>query len=463
MMTETLTTYMTAWTNGTAGSSMMNLVTFSFSRRIRVLLLTCFVCAVFLIVWHSSEHEYVLKQHTAITASVSDRSHGGGISVGLLGWHGSRTESQSLPQYAPKEDQSKLAAPEVPSAKEPLGMANHTDKTSANLSQREKTESNGMLKELYSKVELMNQLLVNLRQKNDELQEKLLAKPGAASRNTSGPNVPRPNDVVLDTLRIYSKGVANLSYLTTAFWRRPNPHNFNFLIGEPHFCQSNNLSVVITVLSSLGNRERRDKIRKKWGRLTKYKNVTTRAVFLLGRSENATLMKRIREESYAHEDIIQEDFVDSYENLTMKSVMALKWTIDHCSGVRYMFKLDDDVTDNFTLTKLFMKLEEQERSNISLVSSSLRPDPVLCNDIKTPTPPIREPLSKWHASREQYPDQWYPRYCNGCDGYLVSVPVAQTLYDTSLKTRYFIMEDAYITGILPLIAGNITLKQLTYF
>lgn len=39
-------------------------------------------------------------------------------------------------------------------------------------------------------------------------------------------------------------------------------------------------------------------------------------------------------------------FIDTYHNLTYKHVMNLKWFNTHCSGVKYLIKMDDDVLMN---------------------------------------------------------------------------------------------------------------------
>lgn len=56
-------------------------------------------------------------------------------------------------------------------------------------------------------------------------------------------------------------------------------------------------------------------------------------VFLLGlpASENHTdVQSKIEEEVKTYGDIIQEDFIDSYNNLTLKSIMMLKWVNNKC-------------------------------------------------------------------------------------------------------------------------------------
>lgn len=61
-------------------------------------------------------------------------------------------------------------------------------------------------------------------------------------------------------------------------------------------------------------------------------NFQIRIVFLLGKTENTETQERIVNESRTHNDLIQESFYDSYNNLTIKSVMMLKWITNNCDG-----------------------------------------------------------------------------------------------------------------------------------
>lgn len=53
-------------------------------------------------------------------------------------------------------------------------------------------------------------------------------------------------------------------------------------------------------------------------------------VFLVGKTENNETQDRISSESQTYNDLIQEDFFDSYNNLTLKSIMMLKWVVNNC-------------------------------------------------------------------------------------------------------------------------------------
>lgn len=54
-------------------------------------------------------------------------------------------------------------------------------------------------------------------------------------------------------------------------------------------------------------------------------------VFLVGQTTNNETQTKIIEESQIHQDIIQETFLDTYNNLTLKTVMMLKWMNDNCA------------------------------------------------------------------------------------------------------------------------------------
>lgn len=61
-------------------------------------------------------------------------------------------------------------------------------------------------------------------------------------------------------------------------------------------------------------------------------NFQVRTVFLVGQTENNETQEQIFNESRIYNDLIQETFFDSYNNLTLKSVMMLKWIVNNCDG-----------------------------------------------------------------------------------------------------------------------------------
>ena len=69
--------------------------------------------------------------------------------------------------------------------------------------------------------------------------------------------------------------------------------------------------------------------------------------------------KHLKNESYAAfligQDILQWDFVDTYHNLTMKSIMTLKWASSSCPTTKFVVKMDDDVFFNVANLKKELK------------------------------------------------------------------------------------------------------------
>lgn len=88
------------------------------------------------------------------------------------------------------------------------------------------------------------------------------------------------------------------------------------------------------------------------------------------------------EENYEYGDIIQEKFHDTYNNLTLKSVMMLKWVTTNCPHATYLMKTDDDMYINVEGLVKALKLRPHIKG--SLIGS------LICN-----ARPISDPKNKW--------------------------------------------------------------------
>lgn len=62
-------------------------------------------------------------------------------------------------------------------------------------------------------------------------------------------------------------------------------------------------------------------------------------VYLIGQTRSNVTQTRIYEENEMHNDLIQESFLDSYNNLTLKTVMMLKWVNGSCAHKGSVFFL----------------------------------------------------------------------------------------------------------------------------
>ena len=64
---------------------------------------------------------------------------------------------------------------------------------------------------------------------------------------------------------------------------------------------------------------------------------------LLAFCSGGTLSQAIEKEFTSHGDIILGNFVDTYQNLTLKSLSALNFFLDVCPSTKLLYLIDDDV------------------------------------------------------------------------------------------------------------------------
>lgn len=129
-------------------------------------------------------------------------------------------------------------------------------------------------------------------------------------------------------------------------------------------CKSQNLLMVI-VCSAPHHFDERLAVRESWGLNRTILNSTVSLYFLIGQTldfefqvitntsicgltlSRVLFQDQIEEESDTYKDIIQENFIDTYNNLTLKSLMLLKLVKNNCrNNIKYVMKIDDDMFVN---------------------------------------------------------------------------------------------------------------------
>ncbi|XP_037573188.1 beta-1,3-galactosyltransferase 1 isoform X3 [Dermacentor silvarum] len=189
--------------------------------------------------------------------------------------------------------------------------------------------------------------------------------------------------------------------------------------------------LLVVICSAVANGAARRALRDAWMRDAT--SPTVRAFFLLGRTANASLQEQVRAESELFGDIIQADFLDTYNNLTIKSVMLLKWVDKHCPRSRYVLKTDDD-----------MYVNVQNLVNLLRAKGGRR---LLLGCLIRGATPVRDWTSKWYVPPFVYTHHTYPDYLSGT-GYVISGDVVGPLFRAALDTPFFFMEDIFITGMV---------------
>ena len=222
-------------------------------------------------------------------------------------------------------------------------------------------------------------------------------------------------------------------------------------INNNNICGHANMSieVLILIISKFDHFEQRNTIRKTW--LTPISNNTggIRYVFILGKGKTDVKQNQIENEHLKHKDIVQLDFHDSYDTLTIKSILSFKWTLFECQVAKFILKTDDDTYINikglqFTVIKYSKHLKLRGIGGLCMQNQK----------------PIRDTDSKWYVPNSMYPKTTYPTYCSG-SAYITGYDIMKQIVSVSQDTPFFPMEDVYIGLVLQHI--GLSMRNLVRF
>lgn len=144
-----------------------------------------------------------------------------------------------------------------------------------------------------------------------------------------------------------------------------------------------------------------------------------------------------------YNDIIRGRFVDSYNNLTLKTISMLEWVDDNCPKASFVLKTDDDMFIN--VPKLLQFTEKKHTDKRTIYGR-------LAKKWK----PIRNKKSKYYVSLEQYKPAIFPQFTTG-PAYLMTSDCVADLYNKALNLTYLKLEDVYTTGI---VAQEVNVKRV---
>ncbi|XP_064616119.1 beta-1,3-galactosyltransferase 5-like [Liolophura sinensis] len=214
-----------------------------------------------------------------------------------------------------------------------------------------------------------------------------------------------------------------------------NPYNYSFLIDGREMCQGDPPFLLIVVTSVFDHQEERWVIRETWGSVTKTgqwadgtKLPVIKPVFLFGMTSNTNIFGKLENESMEYGDVVLADFVDSYKNLTIKSMSALYWTTRYCPDAKYLLNNDEDTIVHFPRL-----LHVLNRSLTNSVFGFARQGARV----------FTGELFKWGVSKKEYPGEVYPPYIYG-HHYIIP---------SNLIGKYLSMEDVFITDIVRRVTG----------
>ncbi|KAI5088901.1 beta-1,3-galactosyltransferase 2-like [Silurus meridionalis] len=212
------------------------------------------------------------------------------------------------------------------------------------------------------------------------------------------------------------------------------PHRYRFIVDQPELCRQHKPYIVIIVPVAPKNLEARDAIRSTWGNESLVQDKDILVLFLLGLPSGDDLDAQqvlIQQENVRHRDLLQSDFIDSYRNLTIKTMVMLEWLRDRCPEAYYAAKVDADMLLNIVaLIKMLLRHTEYMTDYITGL--------VWYENVV-----IRDPDNKFYIPPEVYPYQVYPPYPLGMC-YIISMDLPEKILEASRKIRPIFIEDVYI-------------------
>lgn len=238
--------------------------------------------------------------------------------------------------------------------------------------------------------------------------------------------------------------------------RRSQPVNryIHRIVLEPTRLCAPNTRMVILVHSHHPHTARREAIRSTWGeavRAGSWPNekqtkscAGLRLAFVFGLHTDPGLNDLIAEELARHDDIVQGDFLDSYQNMTLKSLLDLKVVDERCPGVRYLLKTDDDMIVNLPY---LLHLLDHTHANLS--RSIMGP-------LNVGSRVYRH--GKWKLSKSEFPFDNFPPYESG-SAYVITGDLIHELFVAAEYVPRIHVDDVYVTGILGRILGVTHVRQ----
>ncbi|XP_078274683.1 beta-1,3-galactosyltransferase 5-like [Rhinoraja longicauda] len=200
-----------------------------------------------------------------------------------------------------------------------------------------------------------------------------------------------------------------------------------FLLLPDCRCQRDPPFLVLLVTSRPAEAAERAAIRRTWGAKRRAHQGRVATYFLLG--QGGELGARLRLEARVHRDIIQGDFTDTYDNLTLKVLMGLEWARRHCQTARFFMKTDSDVFVN-TPHLLWLLSSKPSRGFFS-------------GQVMHHIQPIQDKRSKWYISPEEFASPVFPEYCSGT-GYVFSGDLSSLICLVASSVPFLKLEDAFV-------------------
>ena len=217
-----------------------------------------------------------------------------------------------------------------------------------------------------------------------------------------------------------------------------NKFNYDYILNtERSYCGKNNgqnLLLIAFVPISPNALDKRMLIRATWASSNYLLSSNGKIVFILGKSNDSEVNNKVKFEAATYGDIVQNDFMDTYYNLTIKTIMGFKWVSSFCQNAKYTLKVDDDVVVNVKYLTNYLK---------NLFDRDLHSKSSLLCMYHVNAPVCRDSASKFYLSRNEFSSDVFHPYCDG-PAYIISTDLVPQLFNYAMYVRLIKFEDIYV-------------------
>ncbi|XP_061587414.1 beta-1,3-galactosyltransferase 1-like [Cololabis saira] len=223
-------------------------------------------------------------------------------------------------------------------------------------------------------------------------------------------------------------------------WREPGyyyvayPRNYTFIMDQTPTCRTTTPFLILMVPIAPNDQATRDIIRKTWGSEKIVLDQLVETVFVMGLPVGNDIeqqLKKLKLENDQHHDLIQSNFLDSYHNLTIKTMVMLEWLAQYCTKASFVLKIDSDTLLHVHNLVMLLLDPSTAKKNYStgLVwwHSSV----------------LRDTSSKYYMPSYVFPEPKYPPYPLGM-AYVMSLDLPRKILDVSPQIKPIYIEDVYL-------------------
>ena len=164
--------------------------------------------------------------------------------------------------------------------------------------------------------------------------------------------------------------------------------------------------------------------------------------FIVGKSsvEHSTLSSWENELELQNINLIKLNIIDTYLNLTLKTIAMMKWVSMFCNSTKFIAKVDDDTLVDITNLKLVISAAQRCNLTNTFMGRYIGEHRI--------SPPGKANM-RWHINNQAYPSDTWPSYTQGLM-YIFTSDICDTVLRRVLDrfTPIVNIEDVFLTGIV---------------